>query len=185
MAKRKATKVTYGLDPNYRRRVDPQAAGEELDRLMKSNGGKLTASVVVAAAKNANSPLHKMARTWSTDKAAHNYWETEARTLLKAVVIISVEKGQKTFDPVYVNVPPANKQGEGTYELIVDVVSDEEKCDRALEQLIVKMDSAMRAVEEFKRAINQGSIPPKRIEVIRMALRAVSQAASAVRLLRN
>jgi hypothetical protein len=76
--------------------VDPQAAGEELERLLEAREGFINANAVVEAARSEESPLHG-AFEWNDDKAAHEYRLTQARKVLRSIrVTIEVEDPDET-----------------------------------------------------------------------------------------
>lgn len=66
--------------------IDAQTAGEHLEALREQAGEEgLTPDLIVADARNPESPLHA-AFTWDVQKAAKARWRDEARQLVRAIV---------------------------------------------------------------------------------------------------
>ena len=85
---------------------------EELQRLANDNGGLLTASVVVKAARNKESPLHSHFE-WDNKKAGERYRLVQARALINRVRVVTVHEEAKITTVKYVRAPdiPASQQG--------------------------------------------------------------------------
>lgn len=75
------------------RGIKPQDAGEELERIRMAHEGKLTPARIVKSARRKTSPLHA-AFTWDDSKAAHEYRLSEARYLIKQVVVLVTPRSQ-------------------------------------------------------------------------------------------
>jgi hypothetical protein len=84
--------------------VDAAAAGKELEKVRKSNGGQLRAPDVVEAARPEDAPLHP-AFEWRDDVAAEKWREHEARHIIKDIVII---KQDAPPIPMYVHTEKAD-----------------------------------------------------------------------------
>mgnify|MGYP001809541431 CR=1 FL=1 len=82
-----------GLEDAVRFGIDPQAAGEELERI-KQRDGTLTAPAVVDEARPDDAVLHP-AFEWQDPVAAERYREIQARTLIKKVRVICPEPTQE------------------------------------------------------------------------------------------
>jgi hypothetical protein len=82
-----------GLEDAVRFGIDPQAAGEELERI-KHRDGTIVPEAVVDEARPDDAVLHP-AFTWSDPVAAEKYRLIEARTLIKRVRVICPEPTQE------------------------------------------------------------------------------------------
>ena len=82
----------------YSNNVDPQEAGEELERINKKYG-QTTAANVVDEARPEEAVLHE-AFEWDDSIAAEKHRETQARSLIKTVRIITPDGDE----PAFVNV---------------------------------------------------------------------------------
>lgn len=96
----------------------------ELIRLNKENGGILTPSQVVAAAKNPRSPLHGNF-DWNDTAAAKKWRLHQARNMLRVCVWYDDTDQIKEPVKVFVSLTTDRKENEG-YRVITDVLSDEE-----------------------------------------------------------
>lgn len=74
-----------------------QAVGEELDDIRNSNGGLLQPKHIVGKAKKHGSVLHPYFE-WDDSTAAQEHRLTQARTLLRSIVIVAEE--HEEFEPV-------------------------------------------------------------------------------------
>lgn len=123
-----------GTFANFAKNMDANKVGKELEKL----GEDITASGVVALARNKSSEMHDFFE-WDDKKAGAKYRESQARQLISMLKVTYV-KGKKETPPVkaYVNV----KRCSG-YSQIDKVVNDVNRyqmlLDRAYEDLrIVK-----------------------------------------------
>lgn len=117
----------YAWKTGFASPVDPQVAGEELERLAQEanvEGGipHVTPSMVVDAARPEDAPLHP-AITWNVEVAAKKWQETEARSLIRSVRTIQNDKVVKA--PHFVSVRIQEKH-TSAYVHTVRAMSDEE-----------------------------------------------------------
>lgn len=125
--------------------VDPQVAGNRLERIRAKNGGRLTAKMIVEDARPRRSPLHP-AFEWNDIEAAQKYREQQAREMVRSIVIVvSAETEEEAAKSIraYVSVRP---QGEHTrsYVSIGDAFSD----DHLRKQVLVR---ALKDLREWQR----------------------------------
>lgn len=67
--------------------IDPQVAGETLEKIRAENDGVIRPQTVVELAKNPKHPLHP-AFEWSDTKAAAKYRIAQARRLIACTVVV-------------------------------------------------------------------------------------------------
>jgi hypothetical protein len=73
----------------------------ELERISKQNGGRLTAALVVRAAKNPANPLHKLGGfRWDMKRAAMADWLNTARGLITTYITVMVTDKTTTIRSV-------------------------------------------------------------------------------------
>jgi len=155
-------------------KADPQEVGAALQQLHTIHG-RLDADLYVETAKDKHSPLHPTLE-WNDSKAAQEYRLQCARTIIRAVVIVT---GNKPSRPVYVHVDK-----ERGYQLTEVVVRDMDMFAAALSQLQRKASEALRAVQDLKAAA--ASQPEKeagrmaRISIAIEAFQAANQAVAAI-----
>jgi len=93
-------------------RVSAQTVGARLERLRTESGGELVPESVVADARDPASPLHPLFE-WDEAEAAHQHRLSQARALIRAVVVryrATPEGGSRSI-VAFVNV----KEGERQY----------------------------------------------------------------------
>ncbi len=78
--------VRYGWRPGSRIKLDAEAAGKEMERVRKSNGGALTPEVVLESARTHNSALHGHFE-WDDAAAAEEYRLSQAGELIRAITV--------------------------------------------------------------------------------------------------
>ena len=78
------------------KKVDAQAAGEELERI--SRKCELTPANIVEESVHENAVLHNLFE-WNDDKAAKQYREYQARQIVCSIITIEVD-GKTTQEPV-------------------------------------------------------------------------------------
>lgn len=153
-----------------------QKVHQELMKLWKKRG-KLTASEVVEAAKNAKSALHDCFE-WDDTKAAHEYRLSQARHLIKRAV---PKKEEEKF--VHVPVQKAEEETgskEGEYHPASHIVQEVDLYQRALGEAISYLNSAARAVEALKEAAKES---PKKdqLVLVNVIVKALETAQSAAK----
>ncbi|HYF57309.1 MAG TPA: hypothetical protein VEA41_23880 [Salinarimonas sp.] len=78
--------VRYGWRPGSHISLDPQRAGEELDRLRTRHNGQLTPETVVAQARDPKSSLHPHFE-WDDSAAAEKWRESQAGQLIRSLTV--------------------------------------------------------------------------------------------------
>jgi hypothetical protein len=109
-----------------------QTVGERLERLRADGGGELTPETVVADAWDPASPLHPLFE-WNETEAAHQYRLSQARGIIRAVVVryrATPEGGPRSI-VAFVNI----KEGDRRYYTATAVaMSDPERRGIVLRQ---------------------------------------------------
>jgi len=112
--------------------VPAQTVGERLEWLRGDGGGELTPETVVADARDPASPLHPLFE-WNETEAAHQYRLSQARSIIRAVVVryrATPEGGPRSI-VAFVNV----KEGDRRYYTATAVaMSDPERRGIVLRQ---------------------------------------------------
>lgn len=155
--------------------VSAEVLGKELAVLNRR--GQLTASGVLEAARDEDSPLHA-AFEWDDDEAAERYRLMQARALIRAVQI--VKSGQPPRS-VYVHVSRVDRD-EGDYQPLDAIVARPDAYSLALAEAQRRLGSAQEAVDELHRAAI-GIKPEEYLARIALAAQALSAAEQAVRAL--
>lgn len=127
--------------------AEPSIIGATLDTLQQENGGRITARVVVDAARPINSPLHSCFE-WDDVRAAELHREDQARHVINSIRIV-----QRSDDPkkepqlirAYVNLEET--VGDDTQRAYLPMARVFNDAD-LLAQAIRKAASELRSVEE-------------------------------------
>lgn len=137
----------YMWTPGAHITADAQPVGEELERLQRRNGERLTARIVVDAARSEESPLHA-AFEWDDVRAAERYREDQARHVLACIRIVdtwaedgSVEKTMRAFVNLTETVGTDEQRA---YIPIARVLSDRD----LLAQALARAASELRSFED-------------------------------------
>lgn len=91
--------TVYKWQPNTNIKVEAQIAGVHLEKLRKTNNGKLTPEAILHDAKSPKSPIHK-AFEWSDTKAAKSYRLWQARHLINSILVIHQPDKAKKGDNI-------------------------------------------------------------------------------------
>lgn len=102
--------AVYQWRPRVTFKVDPQVAGEELEKIRGHNSGDLTPEAVVNAAKPKSSPLHALFE-WNDKIAAHEHRLQQANALIRSIVVTVSSNGGQRSEPLKVTVQRAPRGG--------------------------------------------------------------------------
>lgn len=119
-----------------------EAVRIRLEEIARKHRGKLTTRAVIEDAKNPKSPLHSCF-TWDVKKAAMEYWQEQARNLIRSVRIEVRTSTHLISAPCYVRDPEADTKTGGYTE----VTALRPKRDVAREALRYELDRAITALE--------------------------------------
>ena len=113
-----------------------QAVGTELSRIYQTHGG-LTPAAVVDEAREPTALLHN-AFEWDNDVAAEGYRQSQARAVIRSVVLVSEpEKGEQApIIRAFVSLSdPANGQAARVYKPTIEALSDPASADEVKRRL--------------------------------------------------
>jgi hypothetical protein len=112
---------TYRWKPGVVAKVDPQVAGDELERIRIRHNGMLEPEYVLTAARDPDAPLHK-AFEWNDERAAEAYRVDQARYLIRSIeVFVDRPDQEPSAVRAFVNI---ERDNERTYTSTVDALSD-------------------------------------------------------------
>lgn len=104
------TKMAYQWRPRMELPIDPQVAGEELQKL-RDEKGEVDAATVIETARSKKSPLHGIFE-WNDGKAANIYRRQQAEQLIKALVVTVQNDASEAAASVRVSVRRTSPRGE-------------------------------------------------------------------------
>ena len=106
------SKLQYSWREDSRVRGDAQEIGQALEELSESTGrpvNGLTADDVVEAARDTDSPLHRIVFATDDETAAHEHRKDIARLILRSIRITVIQDGKERQAINYVNVRVADQ----------------------------------------------------------------------------
>lgn len=102
--------------------INPQVAGEELERIRVRHNGRLTPAAVVLEARNIDNPLHPTFE-WNDAVAANSYRVEQAKYLIRSIEVTFDEPAEAKPTRAFVSVV---KEDARAYTSITDAMSDPE-----------------------------------------------------------
>lgn len=129
--------MIYKWKSGSRVNLDPQAAGDELERLRIESGGALTPATVAQSARDESSVLHP-AFEWDDEKAADAYRTGQAQYLIRSieVVIDGAPSAEPTRAFVSVNVEDGRE-----YISVIDAMADSNLRKQVLETALRELEA--------------------------------------------
>lgn len=128
---------------------------KELRRLLVRDGGILTPSSVIEAAKDPKNPLHSCFQ-WDDRKAANLYRVEQARHLIRSVQVEIVTETRLLTIPVYVRDPDAVGRESGYTAL--SAVSGEQAKQRVVEQEMNAAIGCLRRASDIALSMNDARL---------------------------
>lgn len=153
--------------------VNPNDAGRELERIRKKYQ-QLQPRLVVAESQAEDAVLHPIFE-WNDDKAANSFRESQARNLIRSVLIV---RDKNTSEPMYVHVR-RDKRDDNSYEPTSIVISQPDLFAVAVEELRDTMASAAESVLTLLDLVRKSKANQRAKKVV-AAKEAVDEARQAV-----
>lgn len=105
------------------RGLKAQQVGEALEEIRTRNNGRLTSELVVAAAADKKSPLHRYFE-WDNGKAGPKWRGDQAQQLIRSVqIVVEVRKGPQPQIRAFVSV---KRGADRSYTSVGHAMSDED-----------------------------------------------------------
>lgn len=134
---------------NTYRGVDAQTVGDELERIRNANDGRLSTTGVLQWAADESCPIHNCF-TWDNERAAEQFRLSEARTLIKSVIVVNTESEQESPAFWNVSIKTSDAKHEDRYYQSASVISGSPKeFQAALNGMLRELISARKGVEEL------------------------------------
>jgi hypothetical protein len=145
-------------------KADAQSVGEELTRLQRENGERLTPRIVVDAARPEDSPLHD-AYEWDNLLAAERFREQQAGHILRCVRVVKQEGDQPVLQRAFVNVVETiNDEERNGYVPMARVLSDAELYHQVIERAAKDLRGWENRYEQFAELASIGKAARERVE---------------------
>lgn len=127
-------------------RLDPQIAGEELERIRVLWNGRLDSKDVVREARSEDSPLHP-AFDWDDASAAEKYRVEQAKYLIRSIEVI-VERPDEEPTPIRAFVS-VERDNDRSYTTTAHALADEELRRQVLQQAWCELEAWRRRHAEL------------------------------------
>jgi len=121
-------------------KIDPQVAGEALEKLRKQHEGRLNPAVVVEAARDKDSPLHDQF-DWDDTVAAEKWRLEQAGYLLRVIVYVRDDMPDARPVRAFVSIREDNKE---TYTSVTVAMSDPVLRAQVLQQALSELRAWQR-----------------------------------------
>lgn len=156
---------TYAFRSGAHVHGDPQAVGEALEALQQDNGQRITARIVVDAARPDDSPLHPCFE-WDDVRAAELHREWQARQLISSVRVVLHDGTERKVQRAFVNVVEnAGEEGEQRgYVPMARVLSETDLFLQVCEQAARDLKSFEDRYAEFEALASVGRSARERVE---------------------
>jgi hypothetical protein len=138
--------TTYLWKPEARLRLDPQVAGEELERLRVFNNGRLEPATVVEASRLPSDPLHD-AFEWNDAVAADAYRVEQAGYLIRMITVIA-EPEQPDARPIRAFVS-VKRDDDRSYTSVAHAMSDVDLRAQVISQAWAELEAWRRRHAEL------------------------------------
>lgn len=135
------------------KKAPAQLVGQELDALQQANGGRLTARIVVEAARPIESPLHPILE-WDDVRAAEMYREDQARHVLASIRIVQPRTDPRqapTMIHAYVSLTEdVGGEQQRAYVPVARMFEDADLLKQAVERAAAELRSFEDRYAEFE-----------------------------------
>lgn len=128
---------------DFYKSVDAQTMGQELKKI-EEKYGYLQPKYILEEAKRDNHPLHNCFE-WSDNLAAQKWRETQARSMLRVVVI----QKEYSSEPIRAFVQ-IREDGEGRYRNFEDVMIDPDEAQKQINQAKRELDKWIQKWNHLK-----------------------------------
>lgn len=132
-------------------KAERKAIEDRIQKIADKHGGRITPDLVVADAKNKNSPLHGEFE-WDVRKAAQAHWIDQARALIASVTVIVRTTTVDVRSPAYVR-DPNRSAGEQGYISVDNLRSDSDAARSALVSEFTRVGDLLRRARILARAL--------------------------------
>lgn len=132
--------------------LEPNVAGETLEGLQRANGGRLTARIVVDAARPIDAPLHPVFE-WDDLKAAELYREDQARHVISSIRVMQPRtdprEAPQTFHAYVSLVENIGGEAQRAYVPMARVFEDADLLKQAIEAAADELRAFEDRYKEF------------------------------------
>lgn len=156
--------TTFTWTPGAHIKADAQSVGEELTRLQRDNGERLTARIYVDAARPVDSPLHATLE-WDDVRAAELHREDQARHIIRCVRVVKQDGEATKLQRAFVNVVEVvgDEEQQG-YVPMARVLSDADLYRQVLQRAASDLKSWEDRYQQFTELVTIGRAARERVQ---------------------
>jgi len=165
------TQNLYQWTGTARFNADPQAVGEELERIRKRDGG-ITVDAMLEEARPEDAPLHPIC-TWDDAVAGEKWRKHELRQVPRSLRVIVKEQESR---PAYVHIQPVAGNQPGYYQDAKIAIANIDEYELAFKAAYQRVTQAQTALADLERVAKGGT--SQRDRERRALLKQVEQALS-------
>jgi hypothetical protein len=140
--------TNFSWMPTYRPKAeaDPQAIGEELERI-RQRDGSITVDAALDEARSVHSPLHPLC-TWDDGVAAENWRRDEIRRAIRSIKVVTPEHEDYR---AFVHCANPDPTTQGYYQRVEVAVQNLDEYELIFKSAASRLGEAQRALSELKR----------------------------------
>jgi hypothetical protein len=161
----------YEWAGSARYNADPQAVGQELERIRTRDGG-ITVEAMLEEARPDDAPLHPLC-TWDDEVAGEKWRKHELRQVPRSLRVIIKERESR---PAYVHIQPVAGGQPGYYQDAKVAIANIDEYELAFKSAYQRLTQAQTALADLERVAKGGS--SQRDRERRALLKQVEQALS-------
>jgi hypothetical protein len=161
----------FSWTPSARYKADPQAVGEELERIRERDGG-ITVEAMLQSAKEEESALHPLC-TWDDSVASDKWRKHELRQIPRSLQRIELDQKPRS---AYVHIQPIAGNQAGYYQDTKTAIANIDEYALAFKAAYQRLNQAQTALNDLERVAQGGNT--KRDRDRRAMLKQVEQALS-------
>lgn len=139
----------------FRGPVKADIALAEVEKIREKHGS-VTPAELVRSARAKRSPLHR-AFEWSDQKAGERFRESQARRILRNLVIVTItDTTERRLEPAYVSVSISadpKKPEQRAYVRVVDALADEKMRKEALSDCLRLLAGIRRRYSQLESLV--------------------------------
>lgn len=119
---------------------------------LENENGQLTPAVVVADAKQKDSPLHGLF-DWNLKEAAEKWWNHQARAIIRSVKVVITTETFEIKTPHYVRDPSADPKQQG-YVSVASLQRDPVAARESVRMECARAESALNRARNLAKVLN-------------------------------
>lgn len=146
------TNKRYEWASGARFNADPQAVGDELERIRQRDGG-VTVEAMLEEARPEDAPLHPLC-TWDDAVAGEKWRKHELRQVPTKLRVIQPQREPR---PAFVHIQPVAGGQPGYYQDTQIAIANVDEYELAFKQAYARLNQAQSAINDLERVAKGGT----------------------------